>query len=355
MTTPTTSPPHAPRPRRLAGPTACLVLLVLAGSTAACGRQDSPRPAASERLVLSVAEQPLSAPVYVAEAAGLFAREGLDVRLVGRSSGKASLDDLLAGRADVATAAETPILFAALDRRPVCILGTLAVTERNLALVARRDRGLRGPEDLPGKRVGVAPRTNSEFFLDVLLIYNWIDRRAVVTVPLAPEQMVPALAAGQVDAISIWEPLVSEARRRLGPDAVPFTGEGIYLWTWNLVTRRELAERRPEALRRLLRALLAANGMLAAEPAASIRLVADRLGLPPEQLREIWGIYQFGLHLDQSLLLNLEGQTRWAIRNRYADLPALPNYLDSICPQELAALDPSAVTLIHRGGGEGGR
>jgi NitT/TauT family transport system substrate-binding protein len=329
--------------------TAVLAVLVLAG----CGGEAPGRGAAAapERLVLSFSEQPLSAQVYVAEARGLFAREGLDVTLLRRSSGKAALDDLVAGRADVATASETPILFAALDERRICILSTIAVTERNLALVGRRDRGLLGPEDLRGKRVGVSPRTNSEFFLDVLLIYSWMRSDELTIVDLAPEQMVPALAAGRVDAVSVWEPHLSEAQRRLGRNAVTFTGQGIYRWTWNLVTGRELARQRPEAMRRLLRALAAATREIAAEPAAARLLVAERLGLPPAQLADIWSKYQFDLQLDQSLLLNLEGQTRWAMRKRYADRPTLPNYLDSICPEALVAVAPSAVTLIHRGSG----
>lgn len=350
-TVPTASdfPSVASRPRRPARLAAVLALLALAVLTGGCGKgAPADGAAAPERLVLSFAEQPLSAQVYVAEALGLFEREGLAVTLRRQSSGKGALDDLVAGHADVATASETPILFAVLDGRPICILSTLAVTERNLALVGRRDRGLLGKADLRGKRVAVSPRTNSEFFLDVLLIYHWLPREAVTAVDLAPERMVPALLSGEVDAISAWEPHLSEAQRRLGRNAVTFSGQGIYLWTWNLVTGREIARQRPAVLRKLLRALLAATEEMAARPAAARRLVAERLGIPAAQLRDTWDIYAFDLQLDQSLLLNLEGQTRWAMRKRYSDRPTLPNYLDTVCPEALADVAPTALTLIHR-------
>src|SRR5512141_2265915 len=61
---------------------------------------------------LAVAVQPLSAPIYVAYEEGFFRRHGLNVRLLPVATGREALDAVLAGDADYATAAETPLAEA---------------------------------------------------------------------------------------------------------------------------------------------------------------------------------------------------------------------------------------------------
>ncbi len=56
------------------------------------------------------------------------------------------------------------------------------------------------------------------------------------------------------------------------------------------------------------------------------------------------GIY---VTLDQSLLLSLEDETRWAIKNELTDRTNIPNYLDHFYLDALEAVMPAAVTVIH--------
>jgi len=67
-----------------------------------------------------------------------------------------------------------------------------------------------------------------------------------------------------------------------------------------------------------------------------------------EILIATWGYFSFQLFLDQSILLSLEDNARWAISNKHTDSSKMPNYLDYICTDALKAIDPSAVMVAGR-------
>jgi NitT/TauT family transport system substrate-binding protein len=64
-------------------------------------------------------------------------------------------------------------------------------------------------------------------------------------------------------------------------------------------------------------------------------------------LDETWGIFNFQVTLDQALLVNLEEQSRWIIKNRLAMSQDMPNYLDFIYCDGLGAVKPAAVRIIR--------
>ena len=64
-------------------------------------------------------------------------------------------------------------------------------------------------------------------------------------------------------------------------------------------------------------------------------------------MMELWPTFQFSVTLDQSLLLTLEDETRWAIKNKLTGRTNIPNYLYHIYLDALHAVTPEAVTIIH--------
>ena len=87
---------------------------------------------------------------------GSFKDEGLEVELQCGSAGRESLKRLLNGQADVATVAQLPLVYAALDRKKYtdqpagdfAIVADLTVANRAQAIIIRRDRGIAVPADL---------------------------------------------------------------------------------------------------------------------------------------------------------------------------------------------------------------
>jgi len=306
--------------------------------------EDAPRREMA-RVVIADATQPVSGLVYMAQARGLFAEEGLDVTLLPHTTGKAALAATLAGEADVATVAETPLVFAALKGERFSILATIATTERNIAVAARTDCGIECPEDLRGKRVGVAPGTNAEFFLETFLLTRRIRTNEVRIEALTPESIPQALADGRVEAAAVWHPHLGAVQRAMKERVRCFYDEQIYTWSWNLVSRRGWAETNGDAAQRLLRALARAEEAAAAEPEAARGIVAARCGMDAHDLGEMWSSYHFRLTLGQWLILSMESQAQWARRKGAGG--GLPDFRATMFLPILESLRPEAVTVVR--------
>jgi ABC-type nitrate/sulfonate/bicarbonate transport system substrate-binding protein len=302
-------------------------------------------PAVLPRVTMLTTRTPFSAAVVLADKRGWFREAGVEVVLVDRASGKEALAALVDGNGDYATASETPIMFALLKGQPLRILSSLSVGTDTLTIVARRDRGVVSSDDLAGKRIGFALGTNSQYFLDTFLEYRGIRPDAVMRIPVKPEELVAALRDGRVDAISAWVPYNLQALAELGANAQELRVGPIYRWSWDLVARNETVARNATS-ERLLSALIRATAALREDPVACAHELAPDFNLPVESLVRIWQQTLFDITLDQSLLLSLEIQGRWALDNGQSVLKEVPNFLPAVSTHALRAVDRGLVTLI---------
>ena len=288
---------------------------------------------------------PFSAAVLLAKERGWFNQAGVEVTVIERSSGKGALAELIDGVADYATAADTPIMFALLKSPPVKVIATLSLSTDMITVVARRDRGIESSLDLQGKRIGFAMGTSSQYFLDTFLEFRAIKADAVIRIPLKPDELVQSLVDGKVDAISAWTPFNHQAMEALGDKSQELRVGNIFRWSWNLVARNESIARNATT-QRLLTALARASQALKDDPQTCARELAPILGISPEHILQNWNNTLFDVTLDQSLLLSLELQARWAMGTGLIEQKEVPNFLPAISSQALRAVDSRAVTLI---------
>ena len=125
-----------------------------------------------------------------------------------------------------------------------------------------------------------------------------------------------------------------------------FPSSSIYTETFNLVSIRTVSRQRPETINRVLRALVKAEGYVAANTGESQRIIAEFSGIDAELLTGIWNDYQYNLSLNQSLLFNLEDQARWAIKNGLVERGEMPNFFEALYIDGLKAVKPDAVRII---------
>jgi ABC-type nitrate/sulfonate/bicarbonate transport system substrate-binding protein len=321
-----------------------IVIAVCFAALSGCQRSPSPKKP-PQKITIAYTTQPDSALVHIALQKGFFAEEGLEVQPQLHSFGKAALKSVLEGKADLATAAETPLMFAALDGEKFFIVAGIFTTSRNNAIIGRRDLGISQAADLRGKRIGYTPGTTGEFFLDSFLTANGITVKDVQLVPIKPEEITAALTGGKVDAVSCWNFSLTTLRRVLGQQGVTFFDAQIYTQTFNLVGRQEYVSKNPETLRGALRALVKAENFAREHAEAAQTLVAASLKVDRGLLQEIWSGLRYKVELDRRLLITLEDQTRWAMKNRPAGMLAMPDYGGLIHPDALTAVKPDAVTL----------
>lgn len=301
----------------------------------------------AERLRIALSSTPHAALLHLAAAKGFFAEEGLDVSVVPVSHGKAALDLLAAGKVDLAAAAEVPFVISVLRGEPIGIAASMMGVSTEMAIIARRDRGIAAPADLAGKKIGVTLGTSGEYFLWAFLIRHKLSPDSVTFVDLPPGRIVSELTQGAVDATSTWQPIRLEAESALGSRGVSFTAPAAYTVTHVVVGRTDYLKGNAGAVRKLVRALLKAERFNRAEPEQAVELVARRLDLQVSALRPSWAELGFRVNLLQSQLVTLEDEARWAMARGYAKQQQVPNFVSHLYLDALLSEQPDRVTVVH--------
>lgn len=308
---------------------------------------DLARSSAKTKVTMAVSYDPSSASIFVAHDKGFFTREGLDLTLLMHQTGKAALASTLQGKADFATIADTVLMFAALDNQPISAIATISDSNSHHKVIALRSRGIAEARDLTGKRIGVTSGTSGDFFLYSFLLFKDIPVNRVRIVNLSPDDMHDALVSRKVDAVAAWYPTVDYLRNRLGADAIIF-GDEAYSMTWNIVAEREYLSKNPETVKKILRALLKAQVYLFEHPEEAIKITARHSRIDPGQLKSQWKNYEFNIRLGEGLLVNLEDQARWALRNSRGRI-TIPDFKDFIYTRGLEEVKPSAISIRGKG------
>ena len=323
------------------------IIVVIGVSVGGCQEQPEEYTGPVEKITVAIGTGPVTSLIHIAFVKGYFENEGLDFALQQHQSGKSAFNAVVEGEADLATAAETPIMLAIMRGEKICILATISSTEKNKMIVARKDKGVSIPNDLKGKRIGVSVGTNAEFFMDSFLIMHGISRDEVEVINVESNAIIDTLTSGEVDAVSTWNPHISILQKGLGDNGVTFSGEGIYRETFNIATKQDFANENPETIKKVLRALIKADEFIEENSNEAREIVAGKIKMDRAELNELWKLYNFRVTLDQSLLVTLEAEARWAIKNKLTDATEVPNYLDYIYYDALEEVKPEAVGIIH--------
>lgn len=322
-------------------------LLVLSLILTGCRNQEQPS-IPNERVIISTMRNMVnSSLLYIAVQNGYFVQEGVEVTLQYQPTGKATIDDVWAGRADMGTGAQTPFLFSIMEGGKVTALASISETSENTAVIARRDRSIREPKDLKGKRIGIVSSTSSEFMLDTVLIANGLNLDDVTTVPLTPVDMPEALREGKVDAVSIWNFTLLDIRNELGDNGIQFSEKYLYTEFFLLVSQQEYTRAHPETIHKVMNALVKSADFIRDNPAAAKSIVASTAGIDIGQIEQVWGIYDFKPNLDHALVVALENGARWAMVHKIAPWKEIPDFSPNFYPDALKAVRPSAVTIIR--------
>lgn len=305
-------------------------------------------PSAEAALRIGLSLQPSNALVMIALDRGYFADEGLDVSVENYVSGTRALrDGLFAGKVDLVTASDVPVVLTSFERQDFRVIATIFQVDNQNRIIARGASGIRKPADLEGKRVATQRGSAVHFFLHLFLLENGISEQDVDEVFMMPADLPDALARGEIDAFSMREPYIGQARDLLGDNAVVFAAPGLYTQSDQLVIASAFLQENPHLAEKVLRALVKAEKFIVGDPEQSQEIVARLVGASTAEVGAIWPEFLPRVSLEQSLLLRLEDIGRWAVRRQLVESEEIPNFLDLIHVDALEAVKPVATTVVR--------
>jgi sulfonate transport system substrate-binding protein len=222
---------------------------------------------------------------------------------------------LTAGKVDVVTNAETQALLRSVADPDIRVI--LTVAEYSYRIVARRAAGIVTTSDLRGKKIATALNSSAHFYIVKLLGTVGLSERDVTVVGMPPADMPAALARGDVDAVSIWEPAAQKSAESIGSDAVILEGPR-YRERFNLNTTTAVAADpiRRAAIVDLLRSIIRSSREVRDHPERTQPLIAAKLNLTQQFVSTAWSLFDFPASISDDLLETMVEQEPWMAENQ---------------------------------------
>lgn len=199
--------------------TTVLTVLLLSACSSADGAAGSQGESSDDDpIVVAHVPLPLFAPLYLADAEGYFADEGIEVQLETVAAGQDAVPLAASGEVDAIVAGFSAGFFSSLDAGlELQVVGSMTVAEgatdygaadlvASTALVESGEVG--GVADLEGRRIAVAggPGGAGAYLVDILLREEGLSVADVELTNIANADMAAALSSGAVDAAQAAAP-----------------------------------------------------------------------------------------------------------------------------------------------------
>jgi len=136
-------------------------------------------------------------PIYAARQQGLFAQEGLEIKILSPSETADGLKMAASGNVDIAVSYEPQTIIAAARGLDVIVFARL-IEHPLTTLLFLKGKGIETPQDLSGKKIGYTVPGLMDVLLSAFAKVNDIQDYRAINVGFA---IVQSLTANQVDAV----------------------------------------------------------------------------------------------------------------------------------------------------------
>jgi NitT/TauT family transport system substrate-binding protein len=231
------------------------------------------------------------APLYYAQSAGIFRKNGLEVQFDPASGGSAVVAAVTSGAYDVGKASIISAFRAVSRGIPLVAVApgwVFEASNSSAEMIVAIDSPVRSGADLDGKTIAVSSLNE----LNQLAAMAWVDKHGgdsktlhFIELPVASSAV--AVAARRVDATVLLEPALSKALagkqvRSIG-SAFGALGSSFPVSVW--ISNRPWATVHPEQARAFARSMSTAADYMNRHPNEEIALLATALNEPMDTLR----------------------------------------------------------------------
>ncbi|MCP4405361.1 MAG: ABC transporter substrate-binding protein [bacterium] len=274
------------------------------------------KPELSTIELYGVSDPNISGQLILAKEMGFFQDEGLDVSYRLLSSGTIMPEEVMNAKEKPFALTQTPITTLVLKEKgvDVKIVAPLADISGTQQIVVRENANIRKPEDLQGKRIGMAKGAAVRIAIQGMAKEFGLDLNSVEFVHLMPPQQLEAMEKGDIEAIACWEPWTSKAQAVGGKflfsgarSEIP-DNEGDINWLVDqsvLMTFPEHCEQYPETIKALIRAFRTATRFINRNSEKAAEILSSPLAIGKEELLHIISLNKYSMTMDNLFKIGL--------------------------------------------------
>jgi len=195
-------------------------------------------------------------PVWMAEAGGFYAKEGLKVEVVSMEGGSRGVQVLLSGEIQGMHVGVAPVIQA---NRAGADIRAITSTANTIPITIFTKPEIRSAADLKGKSVGISAfGSETDIAISLALKKLGLDRKDVTILQIGgSSQRYAALTAGRIDAVPLLEPSITMAKEK-GFNPILDLAAQKTPWIFDsVVVTRSYMQQNGETLTRFVRAYVA--------------------------------------------------------------------------------------------------
>jgi NitT/TauT family transport system substrate-binding protein len=294
--------------------------LALAAAMAAVAQPARAQTEEVTYLLPAAAFLPAFGPWMLAQARGYYAQEGLKVNFVVAKGGVDVAKQVGAGNAQIGGAiGDTPIIARAqgIPVKAVAVLGGRSLTQ----LVVHDGKGINGPKDLKGRTITTMAYQDTTFFaLQGMLAAAGLTKADVDAQAAGPAGVWQLFAAGKADAMAAVPDWIVSATQA-GAKVKVFSSDDYFKsMAQAILVSDETIQKRPDLVRKLVRATLKGMQDIMKDPAAAARDYAN--AVPQHKGKEasveaVFKLYNTYVYPGQKVLGAMDPERLAAVQKFY--------------------------------------
>lgn len=204
-------------------------------------------------------------------AAKRFAKEQqVDLKIVPGSESVDPIKLVLSGSSDFGVVGSDLLVSAVAKGAPLVAIGVANYKSPTCFLV-RSGSGIKGPVDFVGKRVGILAGTNTERVYELMMKRAGVDRTKVTEIHAPFDLQTFVLGQYDVRPAFIYDEPVSLEQQSISYEIIDPSNYGIDFIGTVYFTRRDVIEKKPELVQKLLTTLTKGWSFALSNPDASIQ------------------------------------------------------------------------------------
>lgn len=303
----------------------------------------------------AVRDTQLGAQAAIADALGLFKKEGLDMTIHWTTSGADIITFMAGGATYLAAGGAFNGIVLRTQGAPVKIIAGLADMSGTQGLALGPGVKLSSPKDLEGKKLAFTQGTPNVLILSKLAETYGFDMKKIQLISMDPPEGAVAASRGDVQGFLGFQPhlqrLVSmggslyatgtEVNFNGKPEKLSFDKQLIYVNSV-LLASQEWIDKKPNTLKAVIRALIAANDVIANDRPKAVEIMQKMLKIDAKAIEIMMAANSYTLAMDDHLAKSVVFQSDWGLSIKRIPKGITPEQIFET--KLLREVDPKLVT-----------